>query len=73
MASEKYLLELKNRLAPRLLAVDGVSGVAIGEGGLSVYLARDHSSLRQEVEALVQVVAPGCSVRYIVAGDFRAQ
>jgi len=73
VASENELLELKNRLAPRLLGVDGVSGVAIAEGGLSVYLARDHASLRQEVEALVQAVAPGCPVQYIVTGEFRAQ
>lgn len=65
------LRSVKQRLAPRLLAIDGVTGVGMREGRLAVYLDGPRDAARRQVSALVGVEAPGTVVEYVESGEFR--
>ncbi len=63
---------LKNRVAPRLLAIDGVTGLGTPGGVLVVYLENDSPALRREVDAALR--AEGVpETRVVVTGGFKAQ
>jgi putative flippase GtrA len=64
---------LKQRLAPRLLDIAGVSGVGIREGTLAVYMEVDSKPVRQAVANVIATEAPNVSVAYVITGPFRAQ
>jgi hypothetical protein len=66
------LRALKARVSPRLLAIDGVTGVGIAGRTLAVYLEADSEAVRQEVAALLDAEAPGVPVSFTVTGWFRA-
>ncbi len=65
------LRSVKQRLAPKLLAVDGVTGVGMREGRLAVYLDGPRDAARRQVSALVEAEAPGTIVEYFESGEFR--
>jgi len=71
MPGAKDLRSVKERLAPRLFAVDGVTGVGMREGRLVVYLDGRRDAARQHVSALVEAEAPGTIVEYFISGEFR--
>jgi hypothetical protein len=65
------LRSVKQRLAPRLLAIDGVTGVGLREGRLAVYLDGPREAARQQVQALVGARAPGTVVEFFESGELR--
>ena len=73
MNVEDKLHELKRRVSPKLLQKEGVSGVGIRDGALTVYLAEDSEELKRDVAALLESEEPGSSARFVVTGPFRAQ
>ena len=65
------LQAIKQRLSPRLLTIDGVTGVGIREGRLAVYVDGPRDAARQEVRALVGAQAPGTVVEFFESGELR--
>jgi len=61
----------KSRLSPRLLALQGISGVGLGDGCVAIYLEMDSADVRQRALALVDAEAPGTPVAFHVTGAFR--
>lgn len=64
-------LALKRRLSPLLLEIEGVSGLGVPGGLLTVYLEVDDDEVRRRVREVVDSVAPGASPRFEVTGKFR--
>ena len=65
------LRSVKQRLAPRLLGIDGVTGVGLREGRLAVYLDGPRDAARRQVQALVGALAPGTVVEFFESGELR--
>lgn len=65
------LKALKRRLSPRLLALEGVSGVGISSGRLTIYLSEDLAALRRRLQRILKSEAPGVEVAMIPTGEFR--
>jgi hypothetical protein len=61
---------LRARLAPELLAIEGVSAVGNSSDALNVYLSADSDSVRGQVEELVRGSAGEAPIHFIVSGDF---
>ncbi len=66
-------LALKRLLSPLLLGVEGVSGLGVPGGRLTVYLEADDAGVRRRVREIVARVAPSASPRFEVTGPFRKQ
>lgn len=64
--------ELKRLLSVRLLRLQGVSGVGIPQGHLTVYLKSDSSEVKRKVAEVVEKEAPGTLVRYELTGQIAA-
>ncbi len=73
MPPEPDLKALKSRVAPRLLAIDGVTGVGTPGGVLTVYLEKDGAAIRREVSAVLEAEGAAPNVSYVVTGAFKAQ
>lgn len=65
------LKALKRRLSPQLLALDGVTGVGIASGKLTVYLSEDLAALRRRLQRILKAEAPGVQVALVPTGVFR--
>ncbi len=65
--------EVKQLVSRKVLRVHGVSGVGTRGGRLTVYLEYDSLDLRKEVKSVVESVAPGYSLEFIVTGKFTKQ
>ena len=63
--------ELKRTVGPSLLEIDGVRGVGVPAGRLTVYLEREDPSVRQRVQDVVRRLAPGVEVAFTTTGPFR--
>jgi hypothetical protein len=66
-------LALKRLLSPLLLGVDGVSGIGVPGGQLTIYLEADNADLRHRVEEIVAKATPTVTPRFEVTGRFRKQ
>lgn len=64
--------KLKQLISDHVLRVDGVTGVGIPGGTLTVYLARDDAHTRERVEQLLRRHAPGVRHSISITGEFRA-
>jgi hypothetical protein len=64
---------LKRRLSARLLGVEGVSGVGLPGGRLTVYLVSDSEEIRRRVREVVEQLAPGAEPLFEVTGPLRPQ
>ena len=62
---------LKQALSPALLEIEGVSGVGIPGGQLTVYLASDDPVVKGKVRELVARTAPAVTPRFEVTGVFQ--
>jgi len=71
--TEAELVALKTKLAPAVLAIEGVSGLGVGEKSVNVYLERDDQELRTEVEHKVRALAGNAPLSFVVSGAFRPQ
>ncbi len=65
--------DVKQLVSRKVLRVRGVSGVGTRKGRLTVYLEYDSLDLRKEVKSLVESVAPGYSLEFVVTGRFTKQ
>ena len=69
---DRDVTALKKRIAPRLLAIDGVTGLGTPGGVLVVYVENDSAVLRREVDAALK--AEGVpETHVVVTGGFKAQ
>jgi hypothetical protein len=73
MTSDADLRQLKRRLSHRLLRIDGVCGIGLPNGRLTVYLAEDSAGVRRDVDTVLATEAPYTPVAYVATGSFRAQ
>jgi hypothetical protein len=71
MADADDVRAVKRRLAPRLLGLDGVTGVGVRGKHLAVYLDGPREATRQRVAAVVAAEAPGTVVEYVESGPLR--
>lgn len=62
---------MKRRLAPRLLGVEGVTGVGVREGCLVVYLDSRREATLRRVAALIEAESPRTPFECVVTGPFR--
>jgi hypothetical protein len=63
----------KRRLSPRLLGLDGVSGLGLPGGRLTVYLVADTAEVRRRVLEVVAELEPGAKPLFEVTGPLRPQ
>jgi hypothetical protein len=61
----------KRRLSPKLLAVPGISGVGLRNGGVVVYLDEDADEVRETARSLVEADEPGTPLSFDVTGRFQ--
>jgi hypothetical protein len=73
MSERPDALALKQLLSPLLLEVEGVSGVGVPGGRLTVYLEADDASVRNRVLEIVARAAPAAAPHFEVTGAFRKQ
>jgi hypothetical protein len=71
--NDEELLELKQRLAPGILSIPGVSGLGIQGGALAVYLEQESGPARAAVSNLLRRAAAAVSVEFVVTGAFGKQ
>jgi hypothetical protein len=64
---------LKKLLSPLLLGIEGVSGLGVPGGRLTVYLEAEDADVRHRVEEVIGRLAPGTQPLYEVTGPFRKQ
>lgn len=71
--SEDTLFDVKRRLSPKLMPLEGVSGVGIAGGKLAIYLVsgKVEKELRK-IKELIETEAPGTPVEFVTTGSFRA-
>jgi hypothetical protein len=67
------VLDLKRRVADRLLAVAGVAGVGAGGGALRIYLEQDTADVRRVCEEILRAAGASVPVTFVVTGRFRPQ
>jgi hypothetical protein len=61
---------LRARLAPKLLAIEGVAAVGNSSDALNVYLSADSDAVRGRVKELVHGYANEAPIHFVVSGDF---
>ena len=73
MSAPPDTLELKRRLSPLVLGIEGVSGLGLPGGRLTIYLETDDADVRRRVLDIVAKAAPTATPRFEVSGPFRKQ
>ncbi len=63
---------LRARLAPELLAIQGVAAVGNSSEALNVYLSAESEAVRRQVEEIVRRYAGEAPIHFVVSGDFRS-
>ncbi|HEX6885024.1 MAG TPA: hypothetical protein VF530_16735 [Planctomycetota bacterium] len=72
MAIEPDPVAVKRKLSPVLLEIEGVSGLGLPGGRLTVYLVADRAETRRRVQEAAAKVAPGTKLAFEVTGHFEA-
>ena len=62
---------LKQALSPVLLEIEGVSGVGVPGGQLTIYLTADDPEVKGKVREVVARASPGVTPRFEVTGMFQ--
>lgn len=71
MMSADELKALQQRLAAEFAALEGVSGLAVDDAGIRVYVSDHTRALRRRLERRLAAVAPGMPVDFIATEEFR--
>jgi hypothetical protein len=61
---------LRTRLAPELLAIDGVAAVGSSSDALNVYLSAENEAVRRQVQGAVGRYGSEVPIKFVVSGDF---
>jgi hypothetical protein len=61
---------LRARLAPELLAIDGVAAVGSSTEALNVYLSAESDAVRGRVEEAVRRYGDEIPINFVVSGHF---
>jgi hypothetical protein len=61
---------LRARLAPELLAIDGVAAVGNSAEALNVYLSAESEAVRRRVEEVVGHHAHEIPINFVLSGNF---
>jgi hypothetical protein len=61
---------LRARLAPELLAIDGVASVGSSADALNVYLSAQDDAVRRQVQEVVGRHGAEIPINFVVSGDF---
>lgn len=64
-------LALKRRLSRRVLEIEGVSGIGVPGGCLTIYLEVDDPEVRRRVCQVIAKAAPRATPRFEVTGPIR--
>lgn len=72
MPSLEEIKALKKKISSDVLQVEGVAGLGVPDGQLTVYLEKDAPTVRANVQRLLDRLAPGARARFMVTGGFRA-
>lgn len=64
-------MALKRLLSPRLLDVEGVSGLGLPGGKLTVYLSEDTEEVRGRVREVIAKLAPKTELAFEFTGPLR--
>ena len=71
-ATGNALLDIKRRLSPKLMPLEGVSGIGVSGGKLAVYLVREAAEEElKKIRELIDTEAPGTPVEFVSTGEFR--
>ncbi len=70
---DSSLAEVKRRLSPHLLDLEGVTGVGLPGGQLTVYLVADSEEVRRRVREVIGLFVPEVEPRFEVTGPLRSQ
>lgn len=62
---------LQQRLAVEFAPLDGVSGLAVDDAGIRVYVSDHTLAFRRRLERLLAHEAPGMPVDFIATAEFR--
>jgi hypothetical protein len=62
---------LRARLAPDLIAIEGVAAVGNGPDTLQVYLSAESDAVRGRVEEMVRRHAGEVPITFVVSGEFK--
>lgn len=71
--TREQLLALKRRLSPRLLALQGVSGIGVSGDRLAIYLTANDSNARRRVRRLLYAEAPEVDFTLVTSGTFQSR
>jgi hypothetical protein len=70
MYQSDELDSLRGRLAPELLAIDGVAAVGSSADALNVYLSAESEAVRRQVREAVGRHGDEIPIHFVVSGDF---
>jgi hypothetical protein len=73
MSSKADAIAQKRLRSPLLLGIQGVSGLGLPSGRLTVYLEKDDAAVRRRVLDVAAKAAPEARLEFQVTGPFRAQ
>lgn len=63
--------EAKRAVSVELLRIDGVTGVGVSDDSLNVYVAGDDAETKQRVQNVLNQLAPGIPVRFVITGRIK--
>ena len=70
MYRSDQLDSLRARLAPELLAIDGVAAVGNSADALNIYLSAESEAVRGRVRQIVRRFGDEVPIQFVVSGNF---
>ncbi|MGO9306912.1 MAG: hypothetical protein ACLPPV_02180 [Candidatus Korobacteraceae bacterium] len=68
----RRLEDVRSRIEDELFGLEDVAGVSVKTSEVVVYLVRDSSALRQNIDKIVHTAHPSAHLDFEVSGEFRA-
>ncbi len=72
MTPNDALLNAKNAVGKRIMGIEGVAGVGVGQAALNIYLETNDPGVREQVEQILRAHAPGIPFHFVISGEFQA-